>query len=135
MKRLGGGAGAGAGAATMAMTMATAGGLTTPLHASLSPRSLEEERAFMIRSLSAKSGLDALAASASAAATTTSEPECLVCLEPFSATRVSANSLCACGVNRYKIHVDCLGKWRPTTCPTCDEELFWEEPTLSVATA
>jgi hypothetical protein len=85
------------------------------LQASLVPRSLEEERSYMVRSMS--SSLMEL-----------KEPECLFCLDGFSEQDPSVKSLCGCGENKSPMHRRCLEEWRTksTSCPACGETLFYE---------
>ncbi|GBG31976.1 E3 ubiquitin-protein ligase listerin [Hondaea fermentalgiana] len=62
--------------------------------------------------------------------------ECVLCLEEFSIDAPAVRTLCNCGVNRHHYHLACLLAWRrrsgKTTCPVCDEELFYEESAPAV---
>ena len=60
------------------------------------------------------------------------EPECVICLEEFSGRAPRLPTLCQCGESRAAFHAHCLRAWVATqggsACPTCNTELFWEEP-------
>jgi hypothetical protein len=90
--------------------------LISSLQASLVPRSLEEERSFMVRSMS------------SSLMDLEKEPECLFCLEGFTEENPCIKSLCGCGVNKSPLHLQCLEQWRKksTECPSCGQPLFYE---------
>jgi len=81
----------------------------------MKPSSAEEEREFMVRSFSSGMLSDV-------------QPECMLCLEGFTAAHPSAVSLCGCGVKKDTFHLDCLMEWRrksnKTNCPICENELY-----------
>lgn len=56
-------------------------------------------------------------------------PECVICLDEFSADNPKVHTLCQCGENKACFHFPCLLAWldhRPT-CPTCAAVLYYEE--------
>merc|ERR1711918_61396 len=57
--------------------------------------------------------------------------ECLLCLDGFAEDNVRmqpVNTICACGVNKIKIHRQCLDiyKRKYSECPYCKEYFFFE---------
>jgi len=57
--------------------------------------------------------------------------ECVVCMEEFTKENPSVRTLCGCGENRSLFHLGCLYEWldRQPNCPTCRQEIFFEEAT------
>jgi hypothetical protein len=59
-------------------------------------------------------------------------PECVICLEEFDGLHPRLPTLCQCGLSRAAFHAGCLRAWVAkqgvSECPTCNTELFWEEP-------
>ena len=90
------------------------------------PTSLEEEREYMVRSFSSSDPNLGLLKSDSMLG-----EECLLCMEEFLSTHPAATTLCACGMNNRRYHIDCLFRWRNQSevarCPVCNEELFFDE--------
>jgi hypothetical protein len=61
------------------------------------------------------------------------EPECVICLEGFDAINPHVPTLCSCGLGVANFHRSCLEEWvrrnhGSSTCPTCANTLFYEEP-------
>eukprot|EP00512_Aurantiochytrium_limacinum_P002203 CAMPEP_0171497020 /NCGR_PEP_ID=MMETSP0958-20121227/7032_1 /TAXON_ID=87120 /ORGANISM="Aurantiochytrium limacinum, Strain ATCCMYA-1381" /LENGTH=240 /DNA_ID=CAMNT_0012031201 /DNA_START=144 /DNA_END=866 /DNA_ORIENTATION=- len=89
------------------------------------PPSVEDERQYM------RASWDKIFA-----AQRNAPDECVLCLEEFSEECPAVRTLCKCGINRHSYHLRCLLAWRQrsgkTTCPVCDEELFYEDDRVAV---
>lgn len=60
--------------------------------------------------------------------------ECVVCMDEFTKENPSVRTLCGCGENKSLFHLGCLYEWldRQPNCPTCRQEIFFEEAMFRV---